>query len=235
MTTAAWTVHGDRRSAAVLGRLLGLAFRRGRRYGNPLVDIETGRPVDMLPDRSSETLAAWLTDHPGVEIVCRDRAAAYTRAIKEAAPHAMEIADRWHLLPNLSSAVEKACHQHRGCRRKRLEDEQLPTVEVPDVPPVLLLAELPRTSMAERTRHRHADVHRMLERGWTISAIGRHLGLDRKTVRRSKNTDLDVLLSSAQDRQRRAALPGDPRMRLSRERPSRPQSPRRPEDWHCRA
>ncbi|MFF3699037.1 ISL3 family transposase [Streptomyces sp. NPDC002221] len=186
-------------------RVLGVdefAFRRGRRYGTLLVDIETGRPVDVLPDRTSETFAAWLTDHPGVEIVCRDRATAYTRAIKEAAPHALEIADRWHLLQNLSSAVEKTCHQHRGCLRKRLEEKQLPDeVEVPDVPVVLLLPpELPRTSMVERTRHRHADVHRMLERGWTISAIGRHLGLDRKTVRKFKYTDLDVLLSSAQDR-----------------------------------
>ncbi|MFI9255852.1 transposase [Streptomyces sp. NPDC053069] len=134
--------------------------------------------------------------------MCRDRATAYIRAVKEAAPHALEIADRWHLLQNLPSAVEKACHQHRGCLRKRLEEEQLPDeVEVPDVPP-----ELPRTSMVERTRHRHADVHRMLERGWTISAIGRRLGLYRKTARRFKNTDLDVLLSSAHDRRPNGVL-----------------------------
>jgi transposase len=78
-------------------RVLGVdefAFRRGRRYGTLLVDIETGRPVDVLPDRSSESFAAWLTNHPGVEIVCRDRATAYTRAVKKAAPHALEIADR---------------------------------------------------------------------------------------------------------------------------------------------
>ncbi|MET9513168.1 transposase [Streptomyces flavidovirens] len=44
---------------------------------------------------------------------CRDRASAYTRAVKEAAPHALEITDRWHLLQNLGAAVEKTCHHSR--------------------------------------------------------------------------------------------------------------------------
>lgn len=52
----------------------------------------------MVRDCSTATFAAWLTDHPGVEIVWRDRATAYTNAIKEAGPPALEIADRWHLL-----------------------------------------------------------------------------------------------------------------------------------------
>ncbi|MFD8810024.1 transposase [Streptomyces sp. NPDC059627] len=52
------------------------AFRRGRRYGTILVDVETHQLVDVLPDRNSETLAAWLRDHAGAEVVCRDRASA---------------------------------------------------------------------------------------------------------------------------------------------------------------
>ncbi|MFI8951485.1 transposase [Streptomyces sp. NPDC053750] len=58
------------------------AFRKGRTYGTVLVDIETGRVVDVLPDRTSETFAARLREHLGAEIICRDRAAAYTRAVK---------------------------------------------------------------------------------------------------------------------------------------------------------
>ncbi|MCC9312475.1 ISL3 family transposase [Kitasatospora sp. RB6PN24] len=180
-------------------RVLGVdefAFRRGRRYGTILVDVETGRVVDVLPDRTSETFAAWLTAHPGAEIICRDRASAYTKAVKQAAPGALEVADRWHLLQNLSAAVEKTCHQHRSCLRKLLDDEAPTAAEDPpepvliDLPPLAL----PKTAMVERTRHRYTDIHRLLDQGWTISAIARHLSLDRKTVRRFKTTDLDILL-----------------------------------------
>ncbi|SDT83372.1 Transposase [Streptomyces sp. TLI_053] len=179
-------------------RVLGVdefAFRRGRTYGTLLVDVETGRVVDVLPDRTSETFAAWLREHPGAEIVCRDRASAYTRAIKEAAPDAIEVADRWHLLQNLSAAVEKTCHQHRACLRKHVEQEVPPEPPAIDLP----VLQLPRTPIVERTRDRYADVHRLLEQKWTISAIARHLGLDRKTVRRFKTTSLDELLSSARE------------------------------------
>ncbi|MBA6433213.1 transposase [Streptomyces sp. GMR22] len=80
-----------------------------------------GRRADRTAppsDRTSETFAAWPGRHPGAEIICRDRATACTKAVKEAAPDALEVADRWHLLQNLSAAVEKTCHQHRNCLRE---------------------------------------------------------------------------------------------------------------------
>lgn len=52
------------RSPRVLG-VDDFAFRRSRTYGTILVDVETSTPIDLLPDRTSETLAAWLTAHPG--------------------------------------------------------------------------------------------------------------------------------------------------------------------------
>ncbi|MDQ0836152.1 DNA-binding NarL/FixJ family response regulator [Streptomyces achromogenes] len=164
-------------------RVLGadeFVFRKGCTYGTVLVDVEAGRVVDVLPDRTSETFAAWLKSHPGAEIICRDRATAYTKAVREAGPKALEVADRRHLLQNLSAAVEKTCHQHRDCLRKRAEEKTV--TEVPEPPPMLLPpAELPRTQIIERTRHRYEDIHRLLEKGWTISAIARRLNLDRKT------------------------------------------------------
>jgi hypothetical protein len=155
--------------------------------------------VDLLPDRTSETFAACLTEHPGAEIICRDRATAYTKAVKEVAPHALEVADRWHLLQNLSAALEKTCHQHRDCLRKRAEEETV--TEVPEPPPMLLPPpELSRTQIIERTRHRYEDIHQLLGKRWSISAIARRLNLDRKTVRRFRDTDLDQLLVSARER-----------------------------------
>jgi transposase len=180
-------------------RVLGVdefAFRKGKTYGTLLVDIEASRVVDVLPDRTSETFAHWLRNHPGVEIVCRDRATAYTKAIKEAALHATEVADRWHLMQNLATAVEKTCHQHRSCLRKHVERHEPPEPPAIDLPPL----QLPHTSIVERTRNRYADVHRLLDEKWTISAIARQLGLDRKTVRHFRETSLDELLARACDR-----------------------------------
>ncbi|MFH8586495.1 ISL3 family transposase [Streptomyces celluloflavus] len=187
-------------------RVLGVdefAFRKGCTYGTVLVDVEAGRVVDVLPDRTAETFAAWLRDHPGAEIICRDRATAYTKADKEAAPGALEVADRWHLLQNLSAAVEKTCHQHRDCLRKHVNQEA--TVPEP-VPMELPAPELPRTQIIERTRHRYEDIHGLVEKGWTISAIARRLNLDRKTVRRFRDTALDELLGSARDRRPNGVL-----------------------------
>ncbi|MFJ3876898.1 transposase [Streptomyces sp. NPDC090077] len=94
----------------------------GRTYGTILVDVEGGHVVDVLSGRTSETFAARLREHPDAAITSRDRASSYTCAIKEAAPAAVEVADPWHLLQNLAAVVEKTCHQHRACLRKRADE-----------------------------------------------------------------------------------------------------------------
>jgi transposase len=91
-------------------RVLGVddwALRRGSVFGTILVDLEKHKVIDLLPDRTVESLAEWLRQHPGVEIVSRDRSGAYAQAITQGAPDAIQVADRWHLLKNNLETLER--------------------------------------------------------------------------------------------------------------------------------
>jgi transposase len=94
------------------------AFRKGQSYGAILVDQEQHRVVDLLPDREAATLANWLGDHSGIEIITRDRASYYADGIKKGAPQAARIADRWHLQKNLREVLENILNRHRSQLKK---------------------------------------------------------------------------------------------------------------------
>ena len=82
------------------------AFRKGVNYGTVLVDMETSKPIDLLPTRNSKDLKAWLRTHPEIETITRDRASSYSSAIDCICPNTIQVADRFHLLMNLSDALD---------------------------------------------------------------------------------------------------------------------------------
>ena len=88
------------------------AYRRGKKYGTILIDVESGAPVDLLSDRQATTLSTWLKNHPGVQLISRDRGGEFARGAKEGAPEALQTADRFHVLRNLAEVVEKVLGRH---------------------------------------------------------------------------------------------------------------------------
>jgi transposase len=99
-------------------RVLGIddfALRRGDSYGTIVVNIETGKPLDLLPDRTAEAVLPWLKRHQEIEVVSRDRASAYADAVKRALPHALQVADRYHLVQNLREHLQRFLDHKRTC------------------------------------------------------------------------------------------------------------------------
>ena len=179
------------------------AIRRGHRYATLLVDVHTRRPVDLLPDRSADSFAAWLADRPGIEVICRDRSSVYSEGARRGAPAAIQVADRWHLLQNLTTAVEKTAHAHRSCLRTAFtpadSEDTGPGETAEPMPPA---ADPPNNQLIARTRARHADIAALLDAGHTRAAVARILNLDPRTVARYAAGDLDALVASARDRRR---------------------------------
>jgi transposase len=171
------------------------ALRRGHRYGTVLVDMATHRPIDLLPARDADTVGTWLQQHPGVEVVCRDRAGAYAEAARTHAPTAIQVADRWHLLHNLASHVEKTVANHYHCLTTR-HNPPPPSSITTELPAPATLAPRSDGRLAERTRYRHQKVHDLHAAGTSIKAIVRELGLARGTVRRYlRATQADDLIT----------------------------------------
>lgn len=180
---------------ARLVRVLGVddfSLKKGDSYATVLVDMETGRPADVLPDREAATLQAWLEEHPGTEVICRDRAGAYAEAARDGAPDAVQVADRWHLWHNLCEYAVKAVARHKDClsRAACQHQDQEPGPGPGRQPEPQSTAEL---RAAIRDRHQH--VQQMRAGGQTLDQAAAALGLSvQVTGRYWRAADLAALL-----------------------------------------
>ncbi len=167
-------------------RCLGLddwAWRKGQDYGTILVDLNRHAVVGLLSDRSSETLAEWLAKHPTVTVISRDRSGTYADGAQMGAPGAQQVADRFHLLLNLSAAIERALEE-------RSRELQIPPEEanreqgMEDVQPKLTRQQTLQQEHRQRRLELYEKVRQLHQEGGSQRAIAQALQIQRKTVRR---------------------------------------------------
>jgi hypothetical protein len=176
---------------AAAPRVLGIddfALRKGHVYGTVLIDMETGDGVDLLPDREAATVQQWLRDHPGAQVICRDRGGAYADGARQGAPDAVQVADRWHLWHNLGEKAREAAAAHtasclapRPAARDQPGPPDLPAgAPAPAAGPPAPAGD--KLTRAARTRRRHAEIAQLAAAGHTLAATAHILGLTRPTV-----------------------------------------------------
>ena len=187
-------------------RVLGVddwAKRKGQTYGTILIDLETRQVVDLLPERSAQALADWLQEHPGVEIISRDRGPDYIKGATMGAPNAIQVADRWHLLKNLREAVEEWLLDKPECLKvaaaepetprpdavavetqQEKEDENLMPIEAANPAPVAALSKTEARKQARRARKqkRFDLVHALRQQGYSEREIGRQTKISKGVV-----------------------------------------------------
>ncbi|MFD2937418.1 ISL3 family transposase [Spirosoma flavum] len=176
------------------------AFKKGRNYGTILIDLDQHKPIDLLPDREGKTLEDWLRAHPGIELVTRDRSSVYANAVSAACPNAIQVADRWHLLKNLSETVERFLDTQRASINEVAQIMTQESVNQSIIAPIVLTeASLPllidqqkvSTSSASSPSvippdKRYAVYQKTKElqrQGHGIRAVTRHLGAARNTIK----------------------------------------------------
>jgi transposase len=191
------------------------AIRKGQNYGTILIDLQRRRVIDILPGRDGVALKTWLQEHPGVEVITRDRWSAFAQAANEGAPQAQQVADRWHLLKNLREAVERVLDrfapQITTIAQQSASAEvtsQIPAVteepttesrpvqlipaeaRVPTPTPAPLSArEQARQSKKQAREQRHRLVREMRDQGHSIRVTARQLGVSTKLVIRYRRQE----------------------------------------------
>jgi transposase len=152
------------------------AFRRGTRYAAVLVDLERHMPVDVLPDRSANTFARWLTEHPGVEAVSRNRSGEYGEAVSRVAPRAVQVTDRFHLLKNLRDVVSRVFRQHD----KVLDLVPRSMNHLQRLTNLRLDREASKKRTREQTQEPFESMHALSKKGTKNTQIARTLGIHRR-------------------------------------------------------
>jgi transposase len=164
------------------------AWKRGHRYGTLLCDLERALVIDLLPDRSEETVADWFAAHPSIELISRDGSAGYAVAALKGAPQAIQVSDKWHLVKNLAKALQVLLTSHLTVHRKKKTQEvgqqkEFASLPNPERKLSLQQAHLQSVHREERLA-RYEQVIALAKQGMSQELIGRLTGVGHSTVSR---------------------------------------------------
>src|SRR5260221_2687997 len=178
-------------------RVIGIddfAFRKGQIYGTLIVNLEHARPIDLLPNRTAESVATWLRGHPEIEVIARDRAADYVRGATDGAPQAIQVADRFHLLGNARDVIERYVQRTTPTLRRLLiagsqsQAPISPTSEQTAYPSPRYAPTAPRKQLHEarvqQREQRYQYVKARAAQGISHQQIASETGLSTRTIRR---------------------------------------------------
>jgi transposase len=155
-----------------------------------VVDLERGCPIDVLEDRLADTVADWFKAHPEVKVVARDRAESYASGIRQGAPDAVQVADRFHLMHNVATALEQVFSAHYRDLEALNEaqsqavvtrDDGSVAVPVPPPPRPPTVQEQAESSRARRLAL-YEKIWELRRQAWSADDIARQLGVHRATV-----------------------------------------------------
>lgn len=119
-----------------------------------------------------------------MDVVARDRAAADADGIRSGAPNAVQVADRWHPLRNLSNALASALDRHhRDVRTTAAAATRaaMPAYIEPEASSTLTVEPSPPDKHVIR-RNRFEEAMRLHGQGWSMRRIADTLGINRQTV-----------------------------------------------------
>lgn len=179
------------------------AWRKKQRYGTMLMDLERFRVIDLLPVRSAESFARWLDLHPEVEVITRDRSSLYADGGRQGAPSAVQITDRYHLVSNLSEAVERDIQQLQIEARKQLAQSG---AGEPEKTRKLTLVEARRERCRQARYQRYLTVHELRRQGQTQLEIATKVGISAEAISRWLHAPAFPERRIRSDRQRDQAL-----------------------------
>jgi hypothetical protein len=206
--------HLPREPVASEVRVMGVdewAWSKGQSFGTILVDLEQGRVVDVLAESSADALAAWLRAHPGVTTISRDRHGRYAEGAHRAAPDAIQVADRFHLVRNLRQAVERELAVHRRDLRVSLPSPTMPpekpqgekkTTPIRICSPVVEYRQKGTEQWRQEKLKLFQTIQQMKAAGMKVSEIAGHLGMNRRRI------DKWVRLEEFPERSRMLPRPG---------------------------